>query len=345
MTTTVPLSALATSVKDIDAPLITQFLFPKDETRLASQSHDYETLALTLPQHRHMEYLWGLEIYTIDPTHERSILHIRKSMKLPFPPGTGGWTLAPTEETLAAMVSLQKHNSTSPVSERKSFLTEFAAAEYEYIFVPLYTNIDFFILEPGQAAQRFSAPYTNFPRVTSSANPFFVTFWSRLKIRRFHASTSKRWHQLFGDLTMQWCASPLPEEFLTSCYPETLISESDHGSQPEAHPVIPEAKIGSDKTVVAPNNFYGPPPARKWTQKMAPVDEEPSPAPDKDAFVDAWVRRAARRPHEPLILGIPPQDDRSRKVNDYARLDPRWRKETKRGMEWSDRLFKRPRLV
>jgi hypothetical protein len=22
-----------------------------------------------------MEYLWGLEIYTIDPTHERSILH------------------------------------------------------------------------------------------------------------------------------------------------------------------------------------------------------------------------------------------------------------------------------
>ncbi|KAJ7906051.1 hypothetical protein B0H13DRAFT_2333921 [Mycena leptocephala] len=155
--TTVPLSALATSIED-DAQLTTKFLFPKD-VRL----------------HRHMEYLWGLEIYTIDPTHERSILHTRKSMG-----GIRTWTLAPTEETLATMNALQTHNFTEPLSERKSFLTEFSAPEYEYIFVPLYTEDDFFVLEPGRVPQRFSFPYTNFPRVTSSANPFFVAFYIRL---------------------------------------------------------------------------------------------------------------------------------------------------------------------
>jgi hypothetical protein len=35
----------------------------------------------------------------------------------------GGWTLIPTEETLAAMEALQDHNITAPVSQRKSFLT------------------------------------------------------------------------------------------------------------------------------------------------------------------------------------------------------------------------------
>ncbi|KAJ6588842.1 hypothetical protein B0H19DRAFT_1101418 [Mycena capillaripes] len=312
MTTTVPLSALATAVEDIDAPLTRKFLFPDDDIRL----------------HRHMEYLWGLEIYTIDPTHERSILHIRKSMETPFPSGAGSWTLVPTEETLAAMDSLQVHNFTSPVSERKSFLTEFAADEYEYIFVPLYTDVDFFLLQPGQAPRRFAAPYTNFPRVTSSANPFFVTFYSRLKIQPFHASTSQGWHHLYRNLRVQWRASPLPEEFLTSCYPETLISESDHGSQPEAQPDSQESKSGSDETVATP------------------ADEEgPSPVLDKDIFVHHWVREDASQPHERVVLGILPPDNRSRKLKEYARLDPRWRKETKRGKELSERLSKRPRCA
>ncbi|KAJ6588841.1 hypothetical protein B0H19DRAFT_1367363 [Mycena capillaripes] len=309
----VPLSALATSVEDIDAPLTRKFLFPKDDTRL----------------HRHMEYLWGLEVYTIDPTHERSIFHIRESMKTPFPSGSGSWTLVPTEKTLAAMDSLQVHNLTVPVSKRKSFLAEFAAAEYEYIFVPLYTDVDFFILEPGLPPQRFSAPYTNFPLVTSSANPSFVTFESRLKIQTFHASTSKTWHRIFGDLTMLWFDAVLPEEFLTSCYPETLISESDHGSQPEAQlDTSPESKSGSDETVATP------------------ADEEgPSPVPDKDAFVHHWVREDASQPHERIVLGILPPDDRSRKLKEYARRDPQWRKETTKGKDLSERLSKRPRCA
>ncbi|KAJ7719750.1 hypothetical protein B0H14DRAFT_625112 [Mycena olivaceomarginata] len=86
------------------------------------------------------------------------------------------WRLdfGPNEETLAAMLALQKYNITAPVSKRKSFLTEFSATEYEYIIVPLSTELDFFILQPGEAPRRFSSPYTGLPRVTSSAHPFFV---------------------------------------------------------------------------------------------------------------------------------------------------------------------------
>ncbi|KAJ7864027.1 hypothetical protein B0H13DRAFT_2069849 [Mycena leptocephala] len=304
MTTTVALSTLATFIED-DAQLTTKFLFPKD-VRL----------------HRHMEYLWGLEIYTIDPTHERSILHIRKSMG-----GIRTWTLAPTEKTLAAMKALQTHNFTDPVSERTSFLTEFSAAEYEYIFVPLYTEDDFFVLEPGRAPQRFGFPYTNFPRVTCSANPFFVTFYSRPKIQRFHASTSKTWHRLFGDITMQWCACPLPEEFLLSCYPDTLISETVDDE--------PKSKSGSEETVVTP------------------MEEGPSPVPDKESFVYDWVRRDARQPHERLVLGSPAprplarlEDYTGKRKNSEASPpSPRWPKESKRGMESCERLFKRTRCI
>ncbi|KAJ7835078.1 hypothetical protein B0H13DRAFT_218302 [Mycena leptocephala] len=40
------------------------------------------------------------------------------------------------------------------------------------------------------------------PHRTSSANLFFVTFYSPLDIRQFHASTSKAWDRLFGELAM-----------------------------------------------------------------------------------------------------------------------------------------------
>ncbi|KAJ7694025.1 hypothetical protein B0H16DRAFT_1904413 [Mycena metata] len=69
MATVVPLSSLSTSA--IDGSLTQRYLFPKNDVRA----------------HRQMEYLWGLEIYTIDPTHELSILHIQKSMET-LPPGS-----------------------------------------------------------------------------------------------------------------------------------------------------------------------------------------------------------------------------------------------------------------
>jgi len=309
MTTTVPLSALATSLEAIDAPLTQKFLFPRDDVRL----------------HRDMEYLWGLEIYMIDPRHPRSILHIRKSMQVPLPGSTCSWTLVPTEETLAAMDALQEHNFTVPNSERKSFLTEFSAPEYEYIFVPLYTDVDFFILQPGQAPQRYSAPYTDFPRVTSSANPFFVTFESRLKIQRYHVSGSKTWHRVFGSLTMHWIDGVLPEDFLMSYCPETLVSESDNKCEPEAPLGDPESTSGRDETVATP------------------MDECPSLGRDKEAFVYDWVRRDASRPHERLILSSTspptPRGGRIGKVQESVRVVPQWCVESRRGKRYSKRLF------
>ncbi|KAJ7666251.1 hypothetical protein DFH06DRAFT_1127372 [Mycena polygramma] len=121
MTMTVPLSALATSADDTDATQLgKRYLFPKNNAL----------------------------IFTIEPKHERSILEIRKSMEtLPGSDDTG-WTLVPTEETLIAMDVLQTHNITASISERKSFLTEFSAAQYEYIFVPLNTEAEFCLGKP-----------------------------------------------------------------------------------------------------------------------------------------------------------------------------------------------------
>ncbi|KAJ6470058.1 hypothetical protein C8R47DRAFT_762311 [Mycena vitilis] len=261
-----------------------------------------------------MEYLWGLEIRTIDPKHKRSIIKFRKSMAT-FPTGCG-WTLVPTEETLAAMNALQVHNFTVPISKRKSFLTEFSAKEYEYIFVPLYTDVDFFILEAGRAPQRFSAPYTDFPLVTSSANPFFVTFYSRPKVLRIHEPASKTWHRQFGDLKIQWRPFPLPEDFLRS-YPPTLATLIGQGSEPG-----PES--GSDETVVTPANEV----------------------PDKDVYICKWVRQTNQL-HEPLkppALSHTPRSHRRR--NQHKTIPyPRWQTESKRGKAFSERLVKPPHDV
>jgi hypothetical protein len=185
--------------------------------------------------------------------------------------------------------------------------------------------------------QQFSFPYTDFPRVTCSANPFFVTFYSQLTVDPYDVSTSKTWRRLWGDLTMQWSDAPLPEDFLLSCYPDTLISETaDDEPEPAAHcGANPDSKSGSEETVVTP------------------IEDGPSPVPDKEAFVYDWVRRDARQPHERLVLSSPAPRAPAR-LADYTgkRKDleasppsPRWPKESKRGMESCQRLFKRPRCI
>ncbi|KAJ7778334.1 hypothetical protein B0H16DRAFT_1878997 [Mycena metata] len=311
MTTPVPLSALAASPDDTSTELCKKFLF----------SHVEEYL------HRQIEYLWGMEIYTIDPTHERSVIRIRKSMEtLP----KGSWTLVPTEETLVAMKALQVYNYTVPVSERKSFLAEFAAAEYEYIFVPLSTDVDFFVLEPGRQPERFSAPYNNFPLVTSSANPFFVAFYSRLDIWSFQASAPRTWNKLFDTITVPWCSSVVPEDFLLSCYPESLISDSGDESEPELEL---RSKSGSDETV------------------MTPIDEGPSPVPEKETFVNTWVKQRSReayRVYERPTLSSPspwppaPRKERARALRDTLRTYAAWHRETERGRNCTRRFFKDP---
>ncbi|KAJ6515711.1 hypothetical protein C8R45DRAFT_216587 [Mycena sanguinolenta] len=296
MTTPVALGALATREEDIDALLTETFLFPDNRVYL----------------HRDLECLWGLEIYTLDPTHKRSVVYIRQSMQIPFARDAGTWALIPTEETLAAMDALQKHNFTKPVSERKSFLTEFSASEYEYIFVPLRTDVDFFILLPGENPRKFSAPYTDFPLVTSSANPFFVTFDARQKIGCSFVSSSQRWNRIFKDLTVHWSPGVIPDEFLLSCYPETAISESDGGSDYNALLAGPESKSSSDDTQ---------------------VDEE-GPLPVLAVVCD-WVQKDAKQPGKHDIpsdhLPPTPRGERTRKVLRTAEAVDQWRIESKRG--------------
>ncbi|KAJ7185564.1 hypothetical protein C8R46DRAFT_1060999 [Mycena filopes] len=291
----VPLSALTTTPEVVNAPLTRKYLFPDDDVRLQ----------------RRMEYLWGLEINTLNTRHQSSILHIHQSMAT-LPPGS--WTLAPTEETLAAMEALQKHNYTVPVSERISFLDAFSAAEYEYAFVP-NTDVEILVLEPGQTPRRFSAPYDNFPLVTSSANPFFVTFNSRLMLSSSDASPSQQWDRLFSDLTIEWFHDP-PDDFLFSCYPR----------------FPPDSKCGSDETVATP------------------MDESPSFVPDKVAFVDAWLRDEAGQPQEEPVCSTPsptwppaPQE-KARRLREAIKLYPCWHRETKRGVKWTERLFARQPL-
>ncbi|KAJ7601189.1 hypothetical protein C8J56DRAFT_1157407 [Mycena floridula] len=319
MIVTVPLHTLAAANEDIDEPLTEKYLF---------------AAAAPAGLHRHMEYLWELEIFTIDPIHERSIIHIRKSMQKLVSDDWGDWTLVPTEETLVAMFSLQKYNASCPISERKSFLAEFTAPEYEYIFVPLQTDVDFFILQPGNAPQQFSAPYRNFPRVTSSANPFFVTFNSRLRIRQNNPLFSETWHQLFGDIALQWHAFPLPQDFLLSCYscyPDDFRSETAYESESDSHSSGDGSKSGSDETMVKP------------------VEECLLPVPGKEELVYQWVQHDADpRLHQRLgkvnMTPWPPApcEERSRALKDALRFYPCWHKESKRGRQCSQRLWKRP---
>ncbi|KAJ7185583.1 isoprenoid synthase domain-containing protein [Mycena filopes] len=258
MASVVPLTALSTSPDAGGAPLTRKYLFRDDDVRVQ----------------RLMEYLWGLEINTMDRNHESSILHIHKSMTTLI---RGRWALAPTEDTLAAMESLQRHNYTVPISERRSFLdVEFPAGEYEYIFVPLNTDADFFVLEPGRAPRRFSAPYDNFPHVTSSANPFFVMFSSRLRMASSDVSNSDEWHRLFSEVTLEWFSDDPPEDFLLSSYPESLVSDAESETQVDS-------KSGGHETVVTP------------------MDEDSSSVPDKEAFVDDWLRDDIGQPQENLV--------------------------------------------
>ncbi|KAJ6473518.1 hypothetical protein C8R47DRAFT_712880 [Mycena vitilis] len=322
MTTTVPLSALAASVDDIDvASLERKFLFPEDNAL-----------------HRHMEFLWGLDIYTINPKHERSILEIRKSMT-----GTDSWTLVPTEETLNAMYALQVYNATASVSERKSFLDEFSAKEYEYIFVPLSTEVDFFILQAGQAPLRFSAPYTDFPLVASSANPFFVAFHSRF-IRRFHKLPvlTSEWHGVFLTVRMHWRDRLLPDDFLLSSYPASLHTRTDPGSEPELDHGHLGSKSGSDETVATPTDDE---------PSLFPNKEEcPSPVPDMGGYVQEWAVYAdeplamtSSRQSRPASTPSPPARQ-SRKPTKYVPFYPRWQTDSERGREICERLVKRQRV-
>jgi hypothetical protein len=200
---------------------------------------------------------------------------------------------------------------------------EFSATEYEYIVVPLSTEIDFFILRPGETPQRFSSPYTDLPRVTSSAHPFFVTFDSQLSIRQSGVSISKPWRGDLLSLAVHWYPSAnLPEDFLRSCYPATLYTLSESDSELEAGGL--ESKSGSDETVVTP------------------MDEDVPGhfPPDKEEFVSDWVRWDASHSHECVVPTAPTVSrDQGKKLLHTLLAGPRWNVESTRGQERFKKLL------
>ncbi|KAJ6498968.1 hypothetical protein C8R45DRAFT_99215 [Mycena sanguinolenta] len=246
-----------------------------------------------------------------------SVLSVRESMLS----SGDSWMLIPTEETLTAMRALQVHNFTVPISKRKSFLSVSCLSLYNAssnmvtgicgrsIGVPICPSLhkprD---LRPGQAPRQLSAP---FPRVTCSANPFFVTFHS---LQRDHVeSGSHLWYHAFLGLKVQWLRNDIPENFLLSCYPETLFTESDDGSESDSDPV----KSGEESIVT-------------------PIHESPSLVTDKEVLVHEWVQQKSHRSREHFvpsnILPRTPQGDRTRRLCwENVRAIPQWHLESKRG--------------
>ncbi|KAK7005776.1 hypothetical protein R3P38DRAFT_3214722 [Favolaschia claudopus] len=309
MTSAVPLDTIATSLEDLrDDSVTTRCLCPCD---------DNSTL-------RVLEFLWGLDIYALNPMQDSmrdsksSRLEFNKSMDIKLPDGHRTWTLVPTEETLVAMLDLHRQNCNVPVSERTSLFTEFSASQFEYIFVPLTTQLDFFIRVSGKP-QKYTAPYNDFPRVISSANPFFVAFDSRPSIKKYRHFPSEEWRRVFVHLSILWHPSPLPDDFIYSCYPPTLYSVSDHDASDGG------SNCASEETA------------------MSPVCEGPFLNPDKEAFVCKWVQEERQQPCDRVIPGdlVPPAywEERTRSVPEACRKRAQWRVESKRGFQYFERYL------
>ncbi|KAK7001597.1 hypothetical protein R3P38DRAFT_3045904 [Favolaschia claudopus] len=309
MTYAVPLDTIATSLEDLrDDSLTTRNLCPWDNHCMLRQ----------------LEYLWGLEPYALDPMQNSmqdskcNRLEYHKSMDVKLPNGNRSWTLIPTEETLAAIFALHRQNCYAPISERKPFFTEFPASQFEYIFVPLTTQLDFFIRVSGKP-QKYTAPYNDFPRVISSANPFFVAFDSRVSIHKDRHSPSEEWRRLFVRLSILWHPSPLPDGFLPKCYSPSHYSVSDSDASDVG------SNCASEETVVST------------------VYEGPFLAPDnKEELVKNWLKTDSPQ-GEPVVPGnsLPPtpRGDRARKVPEASLKRAQWRVESKRGLEYFERYF------
>jgi hypothetical protein len=73
---------------------------------------------------------------------------------------------------------------------------------------------------------------------------------------------------------------------------------------------------------------------------VTPLDDGPSPVPDKEAFMYGWVRHDASRPQLPRPPATP--GHRTRRAKEVIQRFPRWRIDSERGTEYSARLVKRP---
>ncbi|KAJ7584243.1 hypothetical protein C8J56DRAFT_1167039 [Mycena floridula] len=235
--------------------------------------------------------------------HERSIVHVRKSM-LKLPRGRCQ-ALVPTEEAVGMLLDAAS-------------LQEFSDPTYEYLFIPLKTDIDFFVVEAGRAPQRYSSPYTNFPRITSSANPFFVML----------AVSS----QINISLTIHWIRSNLPQKFILSCFPEDLVS--DNGDESDSDGLLTPLNPETDE--------QGRKPASSESHRL----DDLSPPADKELLISNWVRHDA----DPKRLSPPVTEfhspwppsapkEKPRPAIDAVYCEPSWFTDSEQGKILVDRYF------
>ncbi|KAJ7592160.1 hypothetical protein C8J56DRAFT_1162594 [Mycena floridula] len=284
MSNSVPLEALTTALDDLDAPL-----------------EKYVLISGAKHLHRSFEYLWGLNAFEFDETHERNIIYLRKSLHARL---RQGWTLIPTIETLTAMRALVGHNSRCPLTERKSFLSEFSAPEYEYMFLPM--DIQEEIIVDGRC---FSPPYQGFPRIRCSANPFFVAYQCEGQIILSDSAVcSKAYLTAYFLVSSDWHGG-YPKSFVGE--PESSDSDSDEETQ---------WSDSSEDSVPAPAL---PPPSR------TPVT--------KQSRIANWVKsNADPELHEPAMepLKSPLKARKPRPDSKAA-----WRRDSVLGQRWTEQLF------
>ncbi|KAJ7592153.1 hypothetical protein C8J56DRAFT_932648 [Mycena floridula] len=196
--------------------------------------------------HHLLEYMWGLEFSQFDENHERNAIYVRKSMHALL---AEGWTLIPTEETMAAMADMQYYNEICPIPERKNLFKEFPAAEYEYIFLPITIQEEITI-----SGKHYSPPYTDFPRVKCSANPFFIAFHCEAQILLSDHPVCPMEYQLFSyEMSSAW-KSVYPASFRQTAAASELCHNIDASHRTKART---RTALGKD-TLVA-----------KWLQSSA----------------------------------------------------------------------------
>ncbi|KAJ7592158.1 hypothetical protein C8J56DRAFT_521405 [Mycena floridula] len=286
MNNSVPLEALATASDDLSAPL-EKYVLVTDSKHL----------------HRALEYSWGLNRLEFDENHERNAIYMRKSMHALFP---FGWSLIPTKETLTAMREMLEFNVVCGVTERKSFLTEFSAPEYEYIFLPMDIQVDILVY-----GQRYSPPYHGFPRIKCSANPFFLAFHSQSQV-------------LLSNRAL--CPGDYQDAF-------SIVSSSWHSGCPSWFSLEPDSSSGSSDTLEE----------SEWSEDSR--DPLPAPAPParrqasvaKDSLIANWVKsNADPKLHEPAMepLKLPLKARKPRPDSKAA-----WRRDSVLGQRWTEQLF------
>ncbi|KAJ7592149.1 hypothetical protein C8J56DRAFT_521255 [Mycena floridula] len=284
MSNSVPLEALTTALDDLGAPLEKYAL-------VSGESH----------MHRALEFIWGLNAFEFDETHEKNIICLRKSMHGLL---SQGWTLIPTIETLTAMKEMVRYNTQCALTQRKSFLTEFSAPEYEYIFLPLDIQEEILVYE-----HRFVPPYQDFPRIRCSANPFFVAYHCEGQIILSDPAVCPRpYRSAYFLVSSDWHGG-CPKSFVGE------IESSDSDSDDET-----QWSDSSEDSVPAPAL---PPPSR------TPVT--------KQSRIANWVKsNADPELHQPAMepLKSPLKARKPRPDSKAA-----WRRDSALGQRWTEQLF------